>query len=89
MAMLLALVATLVLVIAAGVPSGWALYASRRLAEAAERQARTNLAIKNVQAARLEGQRGQWRTALANLDEALACGHPDPVLVRLERIKAD
>ena len=55
---------------------------------AAAEDARRNLAETNFQAARLAGERGRWRLALKNLDAALEAGHPDPIRVRLERLRA-
>lgn len=41
-----------------------------------------------VQKARLAGQKGQWRDALANYDKALEFGHPDSIGLRLNKIRA-
>jgi serine/threonine protein kinase len=88
-AALLGLSAMLALVIMIGGPL-WAIRETklREKADAATETARLSLAERNLQAAQLAGERGQWRKSLSNLDEALRNGHPDPVQVNLERIKA-
>ena len=57
-------------------------------ASLASEQTQRSLAERSFQAARLAGERGQWRVALTNLDDALEAGYRDPVSVALERIKA-
>jgi tetratricopeptide (TPR) repeat protein len=59
---------------------------SRAVTAAAD--ARRHLAEANFQAARLAGERGQWRLALTDLDAALDAGHPDPIRIHLERLRA-
>jgi tetratricopeptide (TPR) repeat protein len=77
-----AVCAVLALVILIGAPV-WAIRESQLRG-----QARRDLAKTMYQAAQLAGQRGRWREAEKYCDEALAAGHPDPTLVRLERLKA-
>jgi tetratricopeptide (TPR) repeat protein len=76
--------------------------ADRTLAREAERNARADrdrarqaerakgelLAASHVQAARLAMQRGAWRAALDNLDQALQAGHPDTVGLRFDKMRA-
>jgi serine/threonine protein kinase len=63
-------------------------------AKANERLAIANLGEQTARAersraeARSAGQQGDWKAALAKLDEALELDHPDPIGIRLERIKA-
>jgi tetratricopeptide (TPR) repeat protein len=57
-------------------------------ARQAEQETRELLAESYAQAARLALQRGAWRGALANLDLALAAGHPDPVQLHLQKVRA-
>jgi serine/threonine protein kinase len=62
--------------------------AARGRAEQAEREARGRLAESYAGAAELAVQRGAWRVALENLDRALEAGHPDPVRLRLQKVRA-
>lgn len=62
--------------------------AARRDAEQAAATLQRNLARMAFQAGRLASEHGKWREARQHYDEALAKGHPDPTLVRLQRVKA-
>ncbi len=57
-------------------------------AKAATRDAKANLAETSYQAARLAGERGKWKLALEQYNQALEQGHAEPVKVRLGRIEA-
>jgi tetratricopeptide (TPR) repeat protein len=57
-------------------------------ARAAEAEKQRRLADSYLQQARLRMQRGQWEPALADLDRALAEGHPDPIAVRVDKVRA-
>jgi serine/threonine protein kinase len=92
----LLLVAGSLLLMSANISVYFALQAKAREAEAAFARvgedvalsaANRSLAEKNFEAAKLAGEHGQWRLSLANLDEAIRIGHPDPVKVNLERIR--
>jgi tetratricopeptide (TPR) repeat protein len=56
-----------------------------RLARAETRQAK---AVSWYDQARLDMRQGAWRAALENIDRALESGHPDPLAVRLDRVRA-
>lgn len=69
--------------------------AARRLAETEQAKAieaaktlQKSLAERSFQSGQLASERGKWREAHDRFDEALRLGHPDPVRVRLERLKA-
>jgi predicted Ser/Thr protein kinase len=51
-------------------------------------ESRQRLIENYDQSVRLAAQRGQWETCLELIDRALEAGHPNPVGLRLERIKA-
>jgi tetratricopeptide (TPR) repeat protein len=57
-------------------------------ARTAERQTQALLAASYAAAARLASQRGAWKDALANFDKALDAGHPDPLGIRLGKVRA-
>ncbi|MCH8807900.1 MAG: protein kinase, partial [Planctomycetes bacterium] len=59
----------------------------QRTAEA-ERDTRRSLAEAAARAARLATQRGDWRSALAYFEEAIASGYPDEVKMRLGIVEA-
>ena len=57
-------------------------------ARKAEENTRRLLANSYADGARLASQRGAWRTALTQYDQALAAGYPDSVGLRLAKIQA-
>ena len=64
---------------------------ARQAAEAAqkaERLALSRLADWYADAAQLASQRGAWRAALANFDDALKLHHRDPIGLRLGKVRA-
>jgi tetratricopeptide (TPR) repeat protein len=67
---------------------------SRRLLSEAQAAAtlaeerRTTALREQVQAARTAAVRGDWRTAIANYDRALADDYPDALTLRVERLPA-
>src|SRR5262249_53176682 len=54
----------------------------------AEQDTHDLLAESYAQAARLALQRGAWREALTNLDQALDAGHPARTWLRLQKVRA-
>jgi len=46
------------------------------------------LAESAARAAYLSAQRGQWKAVLANADQAIELGHPDPIRMRLQKVLA-
>jgi tetratricopeptide (TPR) repeat protein len=62
--------------------------AEKGLKEEAERRARLRLADALFAAGQNALQRGQWRDAVALVDEALAVGYPKPARARLVQVKA-
>jgi tetratricopeptide (TPR) repeat protein len=94
--------AILVVAILAAIPLAvWAMLQRQRadLAEKEKTQLRVVADLKEQQNARLEAdgfvqkanvaaQKGQWREAAANYDQALQAGHPDSVGLRLKKCQA-
>jgi tetratricopeptide (TPR) repeat protein len=62
--------------------------AARDRAVKAEQDTRDLLAESYAQAARLALQRGAWREALTNLDQALDAGHPARTWLGLQKVRA-
>jgi hypothetical protein len=86
-----ALVTIAVLMLVALAAGGWfwAAHAiQRERADMAEKAKARLLLDGYVQAARLADRKGQWCEALAGYDRALEAGHPDPVGLRLSKIRA-
>jgi tetratricopeptide (TPR) repeat protein len=83
-AVFLALVAGII-----GTSAGlWQAQRERDRALKAEGEARGLLAASYANTARLAMQRGAWRTALANWDDALQAGHADTVGLALDKVRA-